>query len=183
MPVDVGPLLRRSIPVSETAIRTARLELRPLPLEAVRLVLSDRDEASRSIGASLHPDWPLDDVRALLGHLAGEPDPGDFGVWTIVELATRTVVGDAGFHGPPVDATVEIGYSVVSDRRRRGYATEAVSALVDWALSLDEVHEVVAECDPENVASVATLAGTGFVRTDEDGKRIQWRHSGSTARE
>jgi RimJ/RimL family protein N-acetyltransferase len=40
--------------------------------------------------------------------------------------ATGMVIGDIGFRGPPDAAgIVEIGYSVVAGRRRRGYATEA----------------------------------------------------------
>src|SRR5215471_15903340 len=42
-----------------------------------------------------------------------------------------TVVGEAGFHGPPdADGRVEIGYMVVSEQRRNGYAEEAVRALM-----------------------------------------------------
>ena len=92
--------------------------------------------------------------------------PAPFGVWVIVERATGTVVGDIGFMGPPDDrATVEIGYSVVPDRRRRGYATEAARAMVGWALRRPDVNAVVAGCDEDNVASIRTLERTGFDRT------------------
>jgi ribosomal-protein-alanine N-acetyltransferase len=99
----------------------------------------------------------------------------DFGVWVVIERATQTVVGDAGFKGLPADGVVEIGYSVIPDRRRRGYASEAAAALVDWARSQEDVETVVAACDRENVASVRTLERLGFARTGMDGDEIRWR--------
>jgi ribosomal-protein-alanine N-acetyltransferase len=97
-------------------------------------------------------------------------------VWVIIERETETVVGDIGFIGPPgVDATVEIGYSVIPDRRRRGYATEAARALVDWVLREPGVREVVAGCDNENVPSIRMLERLGFARTGETNGQIRWR--------
>jgi len=55
-----------------------------------------------------------------------------------------------------------------------GYATEAVRALVAWALGQDGVARVTARCDPENTASVRVLEKTGFVRTGVDGELESW---------
>ncbi|MHB8649207.1 MAG: GNAT family N-acetyltransferase, partial [Gaiellaceae bacterium] len=57
---------------------------------------------------------------------AAAPSDECFGVWVMIERDTGTVVGDVGFIGPPDESgIVEVGYSVIPDRRRRGYATEA----------------------------------------------------------
>ena len=55
----------------------------------------------------------------------------------IIERASKSVVGDIGFIGPPAaDGTVEIGYSVIPACRSRGYATgSSLRVLVDWALA------------------------------------------------
>ena len=92
----------------------------------------------------------------------------------MLERATQTVVGDAGFEGPPTGGVVEIGYSVTPGRRRRGYASEAARALVGWALAQDGVDTVVAGCAPDNIASVRTLERLGFVRTGLEGDEIRW---------
>ena len=56
------------------------------------------------------------------------------GAWVVIEAESDTVVGDIGFIRPPDDAgEIEVGYSVVPSRRRRGYATEALQALAHWA--------------------------------------------------
>lgn len=100
-------------------------------------------------------------------------------MWVIVERATGTVVGDAGFHGPPDDGTVEIGYSVVPDRRRRGYASEAATALCRWALRRPDVRAVVASCASDNVGSIRTLERSGFIRVGVDGDLLRWRNEGA----
>jgi ribosomal-protein-alanine N-acetyltransferase len=166
-----------------TSIRAgARLELRPLPAAAAAALAGDRNLAAALLGATLPPDWPQDDLRDILPILAAaDSSPAGFGAWVVVERDTNTVVGDAGFLGPPGgDGIVEVGYSVLPDRRRRGYATEAVAALVGWALARDEVREVIARCDPDNVGSIRVLEVSGFRRTGAVGGQLTWSLGRST---
>jgi [ribosomal protein S5]-alanine N-acetyltransferase len=122
-------------------------------------------------------DWPQRDLLDVLPlQAAAAPSDERFGVWLMIERATRTVVGDIGFTGPPDDSgSVEIGYSVVPGRRRRGYATEAARAIVAWALRQPGVGVVVAGCDSDNTASIRVLERVGFVQTGEADGRIGWR--------
>ena len=60
--------------------------------------------------------------------LTSEPD------WWIHQLVVDDqVVGDIGFHGPPADGSVEIGYAVVPARRGQGLATRACALIVEMA--------------------------------------------------
>ncbi len=129
------------------------------------------------LGVALSPEWPHADLLDVLPLQAAAAQlEKRFGVWVMIEAETQTVVGDIGFLGPPgADSTVEIGYSVVPDRRRRGYATEAARALVDWALRQPGVRAVVAGCDKENVASIRTLERLGFSSTGETNGQLRWR--------
>ncbi|MHB8432454.1 MAG: GNAT family N-acetyltransferase [Candidatus Tyrphobacter sp.] len=61
----------------------------------------------------------------------------------------------------------EIGYSLLQEYRGRGYATEAVRALVDAAFQRARLRRVRAYCLPENERSRALLARIGF---REDGR-------------
>jgi ribosomal-protein-alanine N-acetyltransferase len=129
------------------------------------------------IGAQLAADWPAADLLDVLPmQAAASPETARFGVWVIIERHTSTVVGDIGFFGPPgVDQTVEVGYSVVPDRRERGYATEAARALLGWALAQPGISTVVAGCEPTNLPSIRTLERLGFVHVEPVGDQLRWR--------
>ena len=159
-------------------LTTDRLELRPLPARAAAALLADREAASRTLGTQLSEDWPAPDLLGILPRQsAAAADQECFGIWVMIERSSETVVGDAGFHGPPNAAgMVEIGYSVIPSRRRRGYATEAARALVEWAYLQPNVHVIVAGCDPDNVPSICTLERIGFVRTGEANGELRWRY-------
>jgi ribosomal-protein-alanine N-acetyltransferase len=158
-------------------VPTGRLLLRPLPSNAAAVLPGDRRAAAEAIGAALHDDWPLPDVLDLFPVVAvAPPDAPPFNVWIVIEAATNTVVGDVGFIGPPgASGIVEIGYSIVPARRRRGYARDATNALVVWAFEQPGVLSVVAGTDRDNIASQKVLEAVGFERTGSDGDEIRWR--------
>lgn len=83
--------------------------------------------------------------------------------------APRTLVGAAGYFGPPDSkGVVEIGYSVAEEWRRRGYALEIVNALVARAFGQREVTQVMAHVLADNHASIGVLSRCGFVADGED---------------
>ena len=158
-------------------LQTARLDLRPLPPAAAAALSGNRHAATSELGAALSPEWPHADLFDVLPMQAVATSSAvPYGVWVIIERATDMVIGDIGFRGPPdADGTVEIGYSVVPARRRRGYATESARALLRWAAEQPGVDSVVAGCDRANVASIKTLERLGFRRTGETNSELRWR--------
>ena len=75
----------------------------------------------------------------------------------------RTLIGTAGYKGPPdPEGTVEVGYGLVPDRHRRGYATETARALVASAFARPAVHRVIAETLPDLIGSIGVLRKCGF---------------------
>jgi RimJ/RimL family protein N-acetyltransferase len=152
--------------------------LTPLPAAAAAALPADRAIASRIIGATLADEWPQPDLLDVLPmQAAAGPDDEHFGIWLMIENGSNTVVGDIGFMGPPIDGRVEIGFSVIQDRRRRGYASEAAGSLVDWALRQPTIDEVIARSDAANEASARTLAGAGFSRSSVRDGVVHWRRT------
>ncbi|MFC8503969.1 GNAT family N-acetyltransferase [Pedococcus sp. NPDC057267] len=88
------------------------------------------------------------------------------------------VVGHAGFHGrPDTHGMVEVGYTVVPERRGRGHAHERMAALVEEARASGGVRVVRATISPGNVASLAVARRAGFSHVgeqwdDEDGLEL-----------
>lgn len=71
--------------------------------------------------------------------------------------------GAVGTRAPPnEEGLVEIGYSILPQHQRQGFATEAAAGLVRNAFTHSEVHGVVAETLPELVASIGVLEKCGF---------------------
>lgn len=66
----------------------------------------------------------------------------------------------------------EIGYLLARSAWGRGYAREAVARLIDWLIADQAVRRVYADCDPDNIASIALLEALGFRR--EGLLRAEW---------
>lgn len=97
------------------------------------------------------------------------------GFWFLVRKSERTVVGAAGFKNVPNDrGEVEIGYGLGKDFRHRGYMTETVHVLCNWAREQPDVAHVVAETEPGNRASQRILLRCGF-EVYARGETIKWR--------
>jgi ribosomal-protein-alanine N-acetyltransferase len=164
--------------MSRIRLAGERIMVTPLPAAAAAALPDDRAVASRLIGATLPQDWPQVDLLDVLPmQAAATPENEAFGVWLMIERDTNTVVGDIGFMGPPDDGSVEIGFSVIPDRRRRGYASDAAERLVVWAFRQPGISVVVARSEPDNIASARTLAAAGFARVDETDGTMRWRRT------
>ena len=61
-----------------------------------------------------------------------------YAIW-MIELKDGTHIGELCFKGFSEDGSVEIGYGIEEDYQDCGYATEAVSEVVAWALKQPEV--------------------------------------------
>ena len=83
----------------------------------------------------------------------------------VTDAARPTLVGTAGYKGPPFEGVVEIGYSIVPSWRRRGLATEACEALVEaaWRRGADAV---LAHTLPELEPSIGVLRKLGFAPSE-----------------
>lgn len=157
----------------ELIIRTGRLEL---IAETAELAAAEID-SPRALAGALDAEvpegeWPPAYAADALPLFAAmlRRDPGLAGwlswYWVLIgpDTSPRALIGCGGFTSRPVSGVVAIGYSLLPGYRGRGYATEAVKALVQWAFSHTEVREVVAETLPDNGPSIRVLERCGFMR-------------------
>lgn len=131
---------------------TAAVDFLPAPFtlqDAQDLILSGRRGQDRFLGAWTH--------AAGAPHRPTEPTGGD-------------LVGVVGTHLRGA-GTIEIGYWIGGAARGRGFAFEAVSAIIEFLGGRFPDRTIVAECRPANVASWALLEKLGFRDTGEEGHR------------
>lgn len=96
--------------------------------------------------------------------------------WFIVDKKERIVLGSACFKNiPDLSGSIEIGYGIAPEFENKGYMTEAVKALIEWAFQDSSVQSVCAETLKDNLASqrVCQKAGMSFDHETEEG--FWWR--------
>lgn len=133
-----------------------------LETERLRLYIASRVEMEQIIARQTDEELRKAYQEMLDGYLA-HPEQGE---WYAIWMVTRrdgVQVGDLCFKGLNEDGSVEIGYGINDEFQGQGYATEAVIAVVDWALKQNGVSRVEAETEPNNAVSQRVLAKCGFV--------------------
>jgi RimJ/RimL family protein N-acetyltransferase len=125
----------------------------------------------RRLRASSPVAWPppLNDASSLRWYaeaVTSDPDGVGWYTWYVLERDAslpRRLIGNAGFTGrPDPSGSAEIGYALLPLHQQRGYGTELVRALVDWAFRHADVKRVMAETYPDFIASVRVLEKNGF---------------------
>lgn len=147
----------------------------PLLLETERLVLTvpaaaDADDIfERYAGdadVTRYVGWPrhrsVADTKAFLEFSAAEWERAPAGPYLIRSRSDGRLLGSTGlgFDRPDEPST---GYVLAKDAWGRGYATEALRAMVDVCRDLD-VPRMYALCHPEHYASRRVLEKCGFSR-------------------
>jgi len=156
----------------DAQIRTERLRLVAATSAIERAAASGAPRLARALAAEVPPQWPPPLAADVLGYWAErlDRDPELSGwtswYWLLAEPERRELlIGYGGFKGAPDDdGTVEVGYGVLAPFQRRGIATEAVGALVAWALAHEQVERVIAHTLPELKPSQRVLEKLGFRR-------------------
>lgn len=154
----------------ETRLETKSLNLIPMKREDV---LAEIEAMGAAEKAQVSAEW----LKQL--HGSSEMDPWIHG-FSLTLRETGESVGRCGFNGPPTKAgVVEIAYGVDPAHQRKGFATEAAKALVQFAYAGGSVQIVRAHTLPEANASTRVLTKCGFrfvgeVIDPEDGRVWRW---------
>lgn len=133
-----------------------------------------------------------DDAAAVLAHYAGDPEvtrylswrtydrveplaaffaecaahwergDGHF-AWLLCLKGTTAPIGSCGVTFEPQGSAM-FGYVFAQRFWGRGFATEALTWLVDWSLAQPSIHRAWAYCDVENRASIRVMEKAGLER-------------------
>ena len=83
--------------------------------------------------------------------------------WGICIKDTGEMIGNGGFHNwDKRHRSAELGYWILPEFHKMGYASEAINAMVNHAFRQMKIHRVEAIVESENVASGNLLLKNGF---------------------
>ena len=148
-------------------LKSRRLTLVAANHELVSSDIAGRAQLSNLLEAVVPDNWPPDlyDRPAMEYSLRQLEDPSMQGwsFWYLLLTADNELIGLCGFKGRPDPAgSVEIGYSILSQFRGMGLATEAAMRLIGWAFTHQAVREVSAETLPHLKSSIRVLEKNGM---------------------
>lgn len=134
-------------------VKTKRMVLRPMTDAEIEMLMERLDS---------------DELRAAYGEMLDDckRDPANrvwYAPWRMALKDGADYIGDLCFKGPVKDHSVEIGYGIQPEYEGKGYATEAIQAMTQWAFGQKDVVFVEAETAPDNKASQRVLENCGFV--------------------
>jgi [ribosomal protein S5]-alanine N-acetyltransferase len=148
-------------------VETPRLMLSPPePSDAPEIFerYSSDPDVTRFLGWPTHHH--VSDTEAFIGFSTSQWQREGMGAYLIRSRADGTLLGSTGLGlaGQPAgNHRAMTGYVLAKDAWGRGYATEALRAMVDVARGIGIV-SLSALCHPEHQASVHVLEKCGFAR-------------------
>lgn len=156
-------------PLSER-VETSRLTLTPLTRAQFALFLRDRLGFAQATRLAVPPMTPEPTILNALERLY-ELSANYYGpwrvwatLWNVVLRRDNLFVGSFCFKGAPREMEAELAYYIEEPFRNRGFMSETLVGIVEWARARDDVLTLSAETDVRNRASQRALKNAGFRR-------------------
>ncbi|MCC7508146.1 MAG: GNAT family N-acetyltransferase [Planctomycetes bacterium] len=174
---------------------TEWLQLVPFTTQLLELAAADdRRGFARVAGVRIPESWPSHGVRLhqlplQLAALREDPEglPWHGRLIVVADHGSRSLAGVINLKGPPDDlGCVEIGYEVLPEYRRRGVASAAARALLEWCFETAHVKAVRARTLKGNTVSQHMLKRLGFARIGPErdpelGEMVAWEFRPTTS--
>lgn len=155
-------------PFAPLAIETERLRLVAATKDLSTAAITDIALFSKLLNARITDEWPpelLSDAQDYFSEMLTQ-NPSSTGWWiwyVILKAGCDVLIGNLCFKGPPSDqGKVEIGYAILPEFEKNGFATEAVRALISWAFSNQQVTSISAETFPNLPVSIKVMEKIGM---------------------
>lgn len=164
-------------------IQTKRLNLVPLThAQLLQYIKVDGSlEAELQLNATTREISPAlkEALETTFIPNTGDPDKNYLynTLWTLIQRTENRMVGDLCFVGEPNDkGEIEIGYGTYESFQGKGFMTEAVGGMIQWAQTQPRVKAIVATTNKDNTASWAVLEKNGFLKCGEAESLFHWRY-------
>lgn len=166
-------------------LETSRLKLVPLTHEQLLLYKNNPRKLAENLGVHYserqHDPATLPDLEEALGFWIQNtekfPESFEwFTNWEIILKKERIGIGGIGFSGfPDADGKTMVGYGLDLRYHSRGYASEALTALLEWAFQHTRLNFVIADTPLNNIPSQRVLEKNAFEKKSTDNDLIHWQ--------
>lgn len=156
------------MPLIPFSIDTERVCLIPATVELYLMELHDHSAFASTLKAHVPKEWPPNQITPeVIEEFIRRIQAGDRKIWSFYWLLRQKssepiLIGSGGFLAHE-NGTLEIGYSMLSEYHSRGYATEAVRSMLQWAFSNLKKDRIIAYTCPHLKASIRVLEKNGFL--------------------
>ena len=97
-------------------------------------------------------------------------------LWTAISRAENKMIGDLCIVGEPnANGEIEIGYGTYEEFQGKGFMTEIVGGIIEWAKSQPIVKSIIASTDKTNTASFKVLQKNNFIKVGETDTLFNWK--------
>lgn len=164
-------------------IQTGRLQLFPLRLDQLQCYIASPEVLEQELGFGVSREIVTDQLRRAIAmkiarmERASSSEHAWYTYWLIVVRDSLFGAGLAGFKGlPDAQGQVEIGYGIDPAYQNKGYMTEAVQGLIQWAFQDPGCKAVIAPNTKKwNIASSHVLKKVGMQVYGETEEALDWR--------
>ena len=148
-----------------TPLRTERLILRQATSDDAAALADRRSDPEVARFQNWTIPYPLERAQAMVDEVAAMDGPENDEWWmaTVCDADTDEILGDLALHLTWEGRTAEVGYTFFTRHWGKGYAVEALSALVEYLFEDLGVTRVFGMLHPDNPASAMVLERTGFL--------------------
>jgi RimJ/RimL family protein N-acetyltransferase len=152
------------------------VRLTPIPREVAETLLDGRAPEDVVFADGYPSRFSLEVMDILAGPRASTADGDGFDPCFVVRKDDGAVVGEIGYS--LVDSTARVGYSIVEECQGRGYATDALRALIAHLRDDPRVRRFEAETPADHGASRRVMEKVGMRCCEErlaevDGKLVE----------
>jgi len=168
--------------LTNSMIETKRLILRPLTYSQLLGYLRNDGSLEMELNLSPAPGEISPELKealeeTILPHVADQSMNFLYStLWTVIFKEQNKMVGDLCFYGEPNEnGEIALGYGTYKSFEGKGFMTEAIGGIIEWARQQPEVKAIVASTEKLNVASFTILMKNDFFKSGESETLFHWR--------
>lgn len=162
-------------------LETTRLKIIPLTANEFRLYLLGIDKMEASLGLASSGEMLNEYMQeAMEFQYQKALNDTHYFLWLtsrqIILKSENRAIGSLCFKNSPAESSyVEVGYGIDEAYQNKGYMTEALYSVCEWALNCTEIDAVTAETLKDNFASHKVLHKCGFRVYGETADYFCWK--------